>query len=90
MFGAAPLPSWLALGGDVRGALLRVKTPGAMMTSRTILMQADLEATVSAGRFVASLTGGYAHEGALGAAITRSTQDNIVSRQHWLGAAHGK
>jgi hypothetical protein len=85
LFGAVEPPSWLALGGDVRGALLRVKTPGVPITRRSILMQADLEATLTSGRFVASVTGGYAHEGALGAAITRSTKDNLVSRQHWLG-----
>ncbi len=85
LFGAVQPPDWLALGGDIRGALLRVKTPGVATTRRSILMQADLEATLTSGRFVASVTAGFAHEGALGAAITRSTQDNLVSRQHWLG-----
>jgi hypothetical protein len=85
LFGLVQTPDWLALGGDVREALLRVKVPGAPLISQTLLMQADLEATVTSGRFVASVTGGYAHGGALGAAITRGTTDNLVSRQHWLG-----
>jgi len=85
LFGVVRPPDWLALGGDVREALLRVKVPGAPLTSQTILMQADLEATITSDRFVASATGGYAHDGALGAAVTRGTTDNFVSRQHWLG-----
>jgi hypothetical protein len=85
LFGLVEPPEWLALGGDLRGALLRVKVPGAAEVRRTILMQADLEATVSTGRFVASVTAGYAPEGALNAAITRGGKDNLVSRQHWLG-----
>ena len=85
LFGLVPTPDWLLLGGDVRGALLRVKSPGTPTTRRSLLMQADLEATIVSGRFVAHATGGYAHEGALGAAVTRSTEDNFVSRQHWLG-----
>lgn len=85
LFGLVRTPDWLLLGGDVRGALLRVKSPGAPTTRRSILMQADLEASVVAGRFTASATVGYAHEGALGAAVTRSSQDNFISRQHWLG-----
>jgi hypothetical protein len=55
------------------------------MIRQTILMQADLEATITTGRFVASATGGYAHTGALGAAVTRESADNFVSRQQWLG-----
>jgi hypothetical protein len=85
LFGAVRPPEWLALGGDVRGALLRVKVPGSAEIRRTILMQADLEATVSTGRLVASVTAGYAHEGALYASLTRGDKDNLVSRQHWLG-----
>ena len=73
LFGLVPTPEWLALGGDVRGALVRVKVPGTALVRRSILMQADLEATVTLGRVVGSVTAGYAPEGALGAAITRST-----------------
>jgi hypothetical protein len=85
LFGLAQPPEWLALGGDVREALLRVKVPGAPLIRQTILMQADLEATISSGRFLASATVGYAPVGALGAAVTRGSTDNLVSRQDWLG-----
>jgi hypothetical protein len=85
LFGAVRPPAWLALGGDLRGALLRVKVPGAAEIRRTILMQADVEATVNTGHFVASVTAGYAHEGALYASLTRGAKDNLVSRQHWVG-----
>ncbi|HEX3855337.1 MAG TPA: hypothetical protein VHW01_30450 [Polyangiaceae bacterium] len=85
LFGLVRPPEWLALGGDGREALLRVKVPGTAMIRETILMKADLEASITTGRFLASATGGYAHEGALGAAVTRGSTDNFVSRQHWLG-----
>lgn len=85
MFGLLPTPEWLELGGGLRGALLRVKVPGTPEVRRTILMQADLSATVHAGHFLASATGGYAHEGALGAAVTLGDKDNFVSREHYLG-----
>jgi hypothetical protein len=85
LLGLVRTPDWLLLGGDVRYMFLRTKVAGAPLQRREILMQADLHATVVAGRFLASATGGYAHEGALGAAVTRSEQDNFVSREHYLG-----
>jgi len=85
LFGLVRTPNWLAFGGDVRGALVGTKVPGAATARRSILMQADLETTITLGRVTGSVTAGYAHEGALGAAITRGTEDNWVSRQHWLG-----
>ena len=90
LFGLVRTPDWLELGGDVRAALLRSKVAGVPEQRRTILMQADLSATISVKRFIASATGGYAHEGALGAAVTRGTQDNFVSREHWLGYGLGE
>jgi hypothetical protein len=85
LFGAAPLPDWLELGGDVRLMSLSSKPRGVPLTNRLIWMQLDAHATVSVSRFVASGSLGYAPEGALGAALTRGTQDNLISRQHWLG-----
>lgn len=85
LFGAVPTPSWLELGGDARLMALASKSNGAPLTSRTIWMQLDASAAVSVGGFVASGTLGYAPEGALGAALTRSTENNLTSRQHWLG-----
>jgi hypothetical protein len=61
------------------------KTRGVPLMSRTIWMQLDGAATISLGGFVASGRLGFAPEGALGAALTRGTEHNLVSRQHWLG-----
>jgi hypothetical protein len=85
LFGVVPTPKWLELGGDIRTMLLSSKQRGVPLTSRLVWMQLDGEATISASGFVASGTLGYAPEGALGAAVTRGTQGNVVSRQHWLG-----
>ncbi len=85
LFGAVPTPEWLELGGDVRVMALSQKTRGTPLTSRVIWMQLDADASVNVSGFVASGTLGFAPEGALGAAITRSTDNNLVSRQHWLG-----
>jgi hypothetical protein len=85
LFGAVRTPKWLELGGDARLMQLASKTSGVPLTSRSIWMQLDANATVSTGGFVASGTLGYAPEGALGAALTRGTEDNLTSRQHWLG-----
>jgi hypothetical protein len=79
------LPNELMLGGDVRGLLMRQKVEGAEATDAFILMQADVEAAVQIEKFIASASIGYAKDGALGAALTDEPDDNIVSRQHWLG-----
>jgi hypothetical protein len=79
------LPSSVLLGGDVRGLVYRQKVEGAATRSDALLMQADLEAGLQLDKFLAIGTFGYAHEGALGAALTRGTEHNLVSRQHWLG-----
>jgi hypothetical protein len=85
LFGAVRTPAWLELGGDLRVMALSSKSSDVPRTDRTIWMQLDGEATIDVGGFVASGTLGYAPEGALGAAITRGPEHNLVSRQHWLG-----
>lgn len=85
LFGLVPQPEWLDLGGDVRLMELRRKSEGVPLSDRAIWMQLDAEATVNLSGFVASGTLGYAPEGALGAALTRGTEQNLVSRQHWVG-----
>lgn len=85
LFGALRTPAWLELGGDVRVMSLSSKTQGAPTTNRVIWMQLDTAASVSVSGFVASGTLGFAPEGALGAALTRDTENNLVSRQHWIG-----
>jgi hypothetical protein len=85
LFGAVHTPDWLQLGGDARLMALASKSKGVPLSSRTIWMQLDANATINTGSFVASGTLGYAPEGALGAALTRGTDNNLTSRQHWLG-----
>lgn len=90
IFGLVPTPDWLQLGGDVRGAVLARKLTGSPEERRAILMRADLSATITSKHFLASASGGYAHEGALGAAVTRNEENNFVSREHWLGYTTGE
>lgn len=85
LFGAVPTPDWLELGGDARVMSLSSKAEGAPLTNRLIWMQLDGHATVNVKNFVASGTLGFAPEGALGAALTRGTENNLTSRQHWIG-----
>jgi len=85
LFGAVKPPEWLDLGGDLRLMLLRSKAEKSQLIDRTIWMQLDAEATIDVGHFIASGSLGYAPEGALGAALTRAPEKNLISRQHWLG-----
>lgn len=75
----------LELGGDLRLLLAEIKPEGAPLTEKVVVMQADVEGTLALGGFLASGSIGYAPEGALGAAITRGPENNLVSRQHWVG-----
>lgn len=86
LFGAVKTPEWLLAGGSVRTLLLRQKVEGQDSVTRFIQMQADLRAQVNIGRFHANGSLGYMHDGGRGAAITHREQDNLVSREHWLGA----
>lgn len=89
-FGAIPLPEQLLLQADMRGLYMHVAPPSpAPSVDRFILMQADVAAGVSAGKLRAAGSLGYAHEGALGASVTRGTEDRLVSRQHWVGVTLG-
>lgn len=85
LYGAVKTPSWLELGGDVRLMSLSSKSRGVPGTQRLIWMQLDGDASLKLGDFVAVGALGYAPEGALGASLTRSTENNLVSRQYWLG-----
>lgn len=85
LWGAAQPPEWLLPGGDVRLAALYSKIEGVPIHDELFLMQADVSTAVTAGRLVMAGSIGYADRGALGAAITRGSQHNLVSRQHWIG-----
>lgn len=85
LWNQVPLPEALLLSGDLRLLNMWRKLEGTALHRELIWMQADLEATLQLERFVASASAGYAHEGALGAAVTREPEHNLASRQHWLG-----
>lgn len=88
-FGAVKLPDELLLGGDIRLLHLRVKPEGAPLVQRTIWMQADVQGQVTIDRFRANASLGYAHTAALPAAITHGSENNLVSRVHWVGVEVG-
>ena len=90
LFGAVPLPDSLLLGGDAREAALLVKPQGQPSTTDVFLMQGDLEGQLTVSRFRANASVGFAQEGAFGAALTRGSKDNLVSRLHWLGVDLGE
>jgi hypothetical protein len=85
LWGAAPLPEWLLLGGSGRYMLMHSRTDGAPSRTEFIQMVTELRAQAHSGRWRASGSLGYAHRGARPAAITRSLEDNLVSREHWVG-----
>jgi len=87
LWGAFMLPDWLLLGGDFRGMVMAVKPQGTPADVRFIAMQVDLRAGLKLDVFRAAGSLGYAHEGALGAAVTRRDADNLISREHWLGVS---
>jgi hypothetical protein len=75
----------LLLGADARELYYNQSIKGTPNTSKFILMQVDAQAQVHVDRFRANGSVGYAEQGALGAALTRSSDKNLVSRTHWLG-----
>ena len=89
LLGAVPLPESVLLGGDFRALEMYIKPQHGPSLTQTIFMQADLEGQVSLDRFRANASVGYAHEGALGASVTRGTGDRMISRVYWVGADLG-
>ncbi|MBI3542468.1 MAG: hypothetical protein HY075_04235 [Deltaproteobacteria bacterium] len=84
LHGAAPLPGWLLLGGDVR--LLQAYSDTRSATDvRAILMQLDLEGRAEYKRLSMLATAGRQEPPANQRAIT----DSLISRRHWLSAKLG-
>jgi hypothetical protein len=54
-----------------------------------LVMEADLKAQLTFSRFRAYGSMGYAFQGAAQAQITTNLQNNLVSREHWLGVDLG-
>jgi hypothetical protein len=91
LFGV-PEPEWLLAGGSLRASEL-ITLPGG--SGQFILMEADLRAQVTLGRFRAYGTLGYMNDGVQtsdGAEpfqITSNPRNNLVSREYWLGVDLG-
>jgi hypothetical protein len=85
LFGAVKLPAELMLGGDARMLWLAQKPENTAVRHYLFLMQADAEAAVHIGHFIASGSLGYSENDAYMAAITKAPEKNLVSRVHWLG-----
>jgi hypothetical protein len=84
--GLVPLPEQLRLGGDFREGFFSNQVEDAPVLQQFITMRADLTADVKIGRFRAAGNIGYAPTGDLQASLTRAPGDNLISREHWLGA----
>jgi hypothetical protein len=86
LWGAIPLPSEVRAGGDFREAYFSNQVEGAPLQQQFLTMRADLFADIKLGRFRANGSLGYAPQGDLPASLTRGATDNLVSREHWIGA----
>jgi hypothetical protein len=85
LWGLVPLPGQARLGGDFREAFFSNQVENAPIQQQFITMRADLYGDFKIGRFRAAGAIGYEPEGDLTASITRSADDNVVSREHWIG-----
>jgi hypothetical protein len=82
----APLPEQIRLGGDFRESFFSNKVEGSKLQQKFMAMRADLYTDIKVGRFRAAASLGYLPEGDLPASLTSNSTDNIISREHWLGA----
>src|SRR5580692_901736 len=84
--GLVPLPEQLRLEGDFREAFYSNQVEDAPVLQQFITMRADLTADIKIGMFRAAGNIGYAPTGDLQASLTTAPGDNLISREHWLGA----
>ena len=82
MYGKLPLPSWLALGGDFRGATGYIRTPDNAVT--VFPMQADLYAHATYKGFSVQLTVGARPAQWITGDGTPAVLDRFWSREHYL------
>ena len=90
-----PTPDWLLLGGSIRDGWMTQKAGSNGFTlgaDKGLLdMQADLKAQITLSRFRAYGSLGFEHEQLYGTYnITHATENNLVSREHWLGVDLGE
>src|ERR1022692_4426798 len=83
--GFLQLPEQARIGGDFREAYLSDHTQGDPVHDQFITMRADLYGDFKIGRFRAAGSIGYVPQGDLTASLTTRPQDNVISREHWLG-----
>ncbi len=86
LWGLLPMPDGVRLTGAFREAFLSSQAEGAPALSEWITMQAELTGDLKFGRFRAAGNIGYAPQGDLFAAITGHPTDNVITREHWVGA----
>ena len=86
LWGEVKPPEQLRIGGDFREGFLSSQAEGAPLVQQLITMQADVYADIKISRFRADGSIGYAPEGALAASLTGKPSDNLISREHWVGA----
>jgi hypothetical protein len=88
LFGV-PTPDWLLLGGSVRNAVQLTEALGsssAGFNTRFLQMEASLKAQVTLKRFRAYGSLGFQHDpSAQTAQLTSRADNNLVSREHWVG-----
>ncbi len=88
-----PTPEWLLLGGSIRNGVWWQSDPqGGASNVKFLQMQADLKAEIHVKRFRASGSLGYNHSVDLSgpADLTTRADNNLVSRQHWIGVDLGE
>ncbi|MCL2448404.1 MAG: hypothetical protein FWD17_05605 [Polyangiaceae bacterium] len=86
LWGAIQPPEQLRFGGDFREGFLSTQPANAPVVQQLITMQADAYVDVKISRFRADGSIGYAPQGALAASLTGKPSDNLISREHWVGA----
>lgn len=82
MYGKVPQPTWLALGGDLRGATGYVHTPDGAFT--LFPMQADLYVHLAYNAFSLQLTGGARPATWVFGNGTPAVIDRFWSREHYV------
>jgi hypothetical protein len=86
LWGLVSLPEAFRLGGDFREAYFSNQVAGAPLQQELITMRADLYGDVRFGRFRAAGSIGFMPQGDLPASLTTNATNNVISREHWIGA----
>jgi hypothetical protein len=77
-YGKVPTPSWLVLGGDLRGASGYVQTPEKLLASFPMQIEAYGHATLPAGLSL------YVGVGSRAAEVGNEAATHVWSREHYL------